>query len=414
MDYCEEINEAMKTNLHRALHHPLFLSLYFPSFLGFFAGGLLSPVTPLYMASFQVNYATIGLMLSMASVGKLVMDLPGGVIIPKLGIKKALAIGALIIGAANLAMYWSRFPYEIIIYQFFLGIGDAFYNTSRMGFAAAMTENEHRGRSLSLLGGMNRISRIFSPTLGGILAAAMSLRFVFLISGIIFLVETVVIIARMPKNFAQANPTHSDFGIMWQLVKEKANLLWRTGIGAMLLTTVRIARFTLIPLYAAEVLGLQADQVGLILSAASMADAFNMVTAGIIMDRFGRRFAAIPCVGLMAISMALIPFTTSFWGLLAVGVLAGLGNGFGSGIMMTMGADLAPADHRIEFLAVWHLILGVGSAACPLIVGAISDLLSLTMSGFAFFGLGILGVLAFIYLVPETNRPAGLQHQITS
>jgi MFS family permease len=208
----------------------------------------------------------------------------------------------------------------------------------------------------------------------------------------------------VPDSYAQPRRSVSNFGTIWLVAKQNASALWRVGIGAFLLTTVRMARFTLLPLFAADVLNLSASQIGIILSAASIADMLNVYTAGILMDRFGRRWAAIPCVGVMAISMLLMPLTTGFWGLLLVGLIAGAGNGFGSGIMMTMGSDLSPANNREEFLSLWILILDLGGVVCPLIVGAISEAFSLTVSGFAFFGIGIAGVLAFLFLVPETKK----------
>ena len=390
--------------LLEALRHPLFLTLYFPSFLSFFAGGLLAPVTPLYMASFDVPYSMIGLMLSMPSIGKMLFELPGGVLIPRLGIKKSMVLGMTIIGLATMGMYWSNSPTEVILYQFLIGVGGVFYHTARLSYAASVTDNQYRGRSLSILGGTNRLSRILSPGLGGLLVTTINLKSPFLLSGLIFLAAMVLVAIKVPKIYAQPRPATSNFKVMWQVAKKKSGALWRTSIGAILLSTVRMARFTLIPLYAADVLGLNATQIGLILSIASVADMLNVYTAGTLMDRFGRRFAAIPCVGVMALSMALMPFTAGFWGLLGVSILAGLGNGFGSGIMMTIGSDLAPADNREEFLSLWILVLDAGGAACPLIVGGISDLLTLTASGFAFFGIGILGVLAFLFLVPETRK----------
>ncbi len=380
------------------------MTLYFPSFLCFFAAGILGPVTPLYMNSFGVNLTYVGLMLSMASIGKMLLDIPGGIFIPRLSIKRSWIIGLFIVAFANIAMFWSTSPLIVLVLQFFTGAGGVFYNTARLSFAASMTENENRGRSLSALGGMNRLSLILAPALGGILATMISLKFPFLISGIIFLVSMGITWISVPDSFAQPRRTASNFGTIWLVAKQNASALWRVGIGAFLLTTVRMARFTLLPLFAADVLNLNPSQIGIILSAASIADMLNVYTAGILMDRFGRRWAAIPCVGVMALSMLLMPLTTGFWGLLIVGMIAGAGNGFGSGIMMTMGSDLSPANNREEFLSLWILILDLGGVVCPLIVGAISEAFSLTVSGFAFFGIGIAGVLAFLFLVPETKK----------
>ena len=53
-----------------------------------------------------------------------------------------------------------------------------------------------------------------------------------------------------------------------------------------------------------------------------------------------------PSFALMALGIGLIPFTRDFLTLLLVAMLIGLGNGLGSGLMMTLGADLAPPGHR--------------------------------------------------------------------
>jgi hypothetical protein len=44
--------------------------------------------------------------------------------------------------------------------------------------------------------------------------------------------------------------------------------------------------------------------------------------------------------------MLVIPITENFVGLLAAGLVTGIGNGLGSGINMTLGADFSPALRR--------------------------------------------------------------------
>ena len=356
------------------------------------------------MASFDVDYSTIGLMLSMSTIGKMALELPAGILIPRIGVKKSMLFGAVLMGVTTMAMFLANSPLQIILCQLLMGIGGTFYNTARFSFAASATTNENRGRSLSALGGTNRLSRIISTALGGLIGAQFGLRIPFLISGSIFLVAVLVMAFTIKPQSITPRKTISNIHTLWKVFIQNRNALWRAGLGAILLTTVRMARYTLIPLYASEVLGLDAGRIGIILSIASIADLLNVYTAGTLMDRFGRRFAATPCVGVMAISMAILPFTTGFWGLLMVAILAGIGNGFGSGIMLTFGSDLAPPENREEFLSIWILMLDFGGVASPLVVGSISDVLSLAASGFAFFGIGMLGVLVYIFIVPETKK----------
>ncbi|NSW53638.1 MAG: MFS transporter [Anaerolineae bacterium] len=387
----------------RVVGHPLFSSLYFPSFLVFFAAGLLSAVTPIYMAGFDADYTLVGLMLSMGSFSKMLFTLPGGIIIPRLGLKSSMVMGLTAVAIGTAGFFFARTPIEVMLYQVVTGLGHAFYQTARLSYAAGATNSNNRGRSLSALGATNRLSSIISPALGGILAAAFGLRLPHLISAGFILVAAIVIVVSMKPEQAPQRRTQTNLRLLLRVAKANAGLLLRTGSGGILLTVVRFARFTLVPIFGSEVLGLDTSQIGMILSIGSLVDMLNFYSAGTIMDRHGRRAAAIPCVGIMSLGMVLMPFTTGFWGLLAVTALIGLGNGFGSGIMMTMGSDLAPAGQREEFLAIWILLLDAGGAACPLVVGGISDAFSLTASGFAFFAIGMVSMLAFWMVVPETR-----------
>jgi len=115
----------------------------------------------------------------------------------------------------------------------------------------------------------------------------------------------------------------------------------------------------------------------------------------------------VPSLALLSLGLALLPLTDSFGGLLAVGLLVGLGNGLSAGFVMTLGADLAPEEGRSQFLGVWRLIGDVGSAAGPLLVGAVAQVATLGVAALAAAGLGALGALALAGLVGETlRRPA--------
>ncbi len=97
----------------------------------------------------------------------------------------------------------------------------------------------------------------------------------------------------------------------------------------------------------------------------AVVDVSMFFPAGMLMDRFGRKVAAVPSFGLMALGIGLIPFARSFdfLTLLLVTMIIGFGNGLGSGLMMTLGADLAPPGAAGEFLGFWRLIGDIGQSA---------------------------------------------------
>ena len=92
----------------------------------------------------------------------------------------------------------------------------------------------------------------------------------------------------------------------------------------------------------------------------------------------------------------------------------GFGNGIGSGTMMTLGADLAPAASVGSFLGVWRLIGDVGGAGGPVVVGSVADLIGLSASAYALAGIGVLSVILFAFTVPETHQPTRRSKGITT
>ena len=68
-----------------------------------------------------------------------------------------------------------------------------------------------------------------------------------------------------------------------------------------------------------------------------------------------------------------------------------LGNGIGSGIVMTLGADAAPADARPQFLGGWRLFADFGLAAGPLLISAITVVAPLAVACLGLGGLAIAG-----------------------
>ena len=193
---------------------------------------------------------------------------------------------------------------------------------------------------------------------------------------------------------------------LFSYLRRNGWVLTPAGFGMICAQTIRAGRQTIIPLYAASILGLDVKQIGLVMGVAAAVDMSMFYPAGYVMDRFGRKFAYVPSFLLQALGMALIPLTGSFAALLAATSLIGFGNGLGSGTMLTLGADLAPpkGEGMGAFLGLWRLIGDTGHTSAPIIVGTIADALSLVPSVYviAIIGLGAGSILGLF--VPETLK----------
>jgi MFS family permease len=168
-----------------------------------------------------------------------------------------------------------------------------------------------------------------------------------------------------------------------------------------MLQFVRAGREFLIPVWGGEI-GLGKDQIGTIASASFAIDSMLFPFVGIAMDCWGRRSTGIPAFFVLALAMVLIPMTGSFGSLLAVGLVAGFGNGLSSGFVLIMGVDKAPRDNPGPFLGVWRLISDTGGSSGPIVIGGIAQIVTLGAASLATAGVGLFGALMLIFVVRET------------
>jgi hypothetical protein len=118
---------------------------------------------------------------------------------------------------------------------------------------------------------------------------------------------------------------------------------------------------------------------------------------------------------LMGIALVWIPFTGSATTLLLAALLIGFGNGIGSGVLMTLGADYSPARGRPQFLGIWRLLSDSGSTGGPALLSAVTAVTSLAIGILATSLLAFAGAAALWYWIPRAGKAAvGRGHRAQS
>jgi MFS family permease len=175
------------------------------------------------------------------------------------------------------------------------------------------------------------------------------------------------------------------------------------GIGILLVSAVRTTRQTVIPLWADQ-LALEPSVTSMIYGLAGGVDMLLFYPAGRVMDRLGRRWVVVPSLVIMGAGLLALPLTHDSGTLLLAAMAIGFGNGIGSGMMMTLGADHSPRKGRAHFLGVWRLMADIGASCGP----ALLSLLAATMTLGA--GIAVTGLLAFLaagqlaYWIPRARE----------
>ena len=381
----------------------LVLSLYVPTLIMSVCGGLIVPILPLLALDFEVSYGMTGVVLAASGIGTLISDIPAGTLIRRIGYRKGMVAGAIIMFVAALAVFSATSILQLFLYRLVTGAGLTLWAISRQAYLYEAIKLTSRGRASAMMGGIGRLTGFVAPALGGLMGETLGLRSPFLLYALLSLVALVVTLALVPKpDLARREVREARASRFRDHLKENLRIILRGGPGYAVGQITRSSRNVIIPLFAAEVLGLSPWSIGLITSLSFGVDLILVYPAGVVMDRFGRKFAYVPSFFMQGVALSLIPFTESFVELLVVAMGLGFANGMGAGTMLTLAGDLAPEKARGDFLGMWHFVGDAGAASAPLIMGRVGDLAGLGASAFVAGGSGILAAALLGFLTPET------------
>ena len=370
------------------------VSAFGPSLLFGLGEGAILPVIPLTARELGASVPMAALVVTLIGVGSLVSNIPASLITMHRGERWAIVAAALWCAVAMALCAGTGHLGVFALGSFMIGMSQAVFSLARQSYLTEAVPVEFRARALSTLGGSMRIGLFIGP----FVAAAAIHRYGIIGAygiGIAALVVSAIVAARIPDletrragkqpgtdTPAPATPT------LLSTLRDHRHVFVTLGVGVTLVSAVRATRQALIPLWA-DHLGLAPSVASLIYGLAGGIDMLVFYPAGKVMDQKGRRWVAVPSMVIMGTALLLTPFTQGAITLLIAAMAIGFGNGIGSGMVMTLGADHSPAHGRAHFLGVWRLMSDIGSSCGP----ALLSLLAATMSLGA--GIAVTGVIAF-------------------
>jgi len=365
------------------------VAAYGPATLFGLAEGSMLPVVTLSAIDRGASTPVAALVGALLGIGSIVMNIPSGILATRVGERKAMlvAAAATVVGLAFCLVNAGRGAGALLVYGFgvlLIGAASAVYGLARQSYLTEMVPPRMRARALSTLGGTLRIGVFLGPFLGAGAMQLWGLPGAYYVS-LAAIAAAGAIVYRVPDLEASAERRAAAAQVTTGSVLKRYRRTFVTlGAGVLLLSAIRQTRQVVIPLWAAHI-GLSPTANSVIYGVAGAIDALTFYPAGKVMDVYGRRWVAVPCVIIMGVSFVLMPLTHAAVTLALTAMIMGFGNGIGSGIVMTLAADVSPAIGRPTFLGIWREIADAGSGAGPLLLSAVTALAGLgagiTVSG---------------------------------
>lgn len=362
-----------------------------PSLLYGISNGAILPVVALTARDLGASFALAGLISALIGVGSLISNIPSALLTARYGERRAMAGAAAVSVAGLLLALHAPGVWALAIAMLLVGMASSIFLLARQTYLVEAVPLHLRARALSTLGGTTRIGVFVGPFAGAALIHWMGLDGAYWVAVVAMVGAGLIAVLApdMDGEAAPAAPGSAPLG-MRHLVRSHGRVYLTLGVGVMLVSALRASRQVVIPLWA-DHLGLEPTTTSIIYGLVAAVDMSVFYPAGKVMDLRGRLWVALPCALLMGLSLMAIPLTTGMVGFILASLLLGFGNGIGSGIVMTLGADAAPPQSRTQFLGIWRLMSDLGTSGGPVLLSAITALLSL---GAASFGIGTLGLVA--------------------
>lgn len=393
-----------------------------PTLLFALGEGAIIPIIPAFANNLGATLAVAGLVAGILTIGELLGNIPSGWLVSRIGERPAM-IGACFLSIIGLVIcLLSTNPFALGFGIFLVGLATAVFALARHAFMTSFVPISHRARALASLGGIFRFGYFFGPFITALaihLFGDVSTAFWIHIVACLAAAAVLLTVRDPAAAFGAIKKVRGRDGRelsegealadaeshgLFRTIYNNRGVLTKLGTGAALIGAMRASRSVILPLWAVSI-GISDANTALIIGLAGGLDFALFYASGQIMDRWGRLWSALPSMIGLGLGHLLLSVTHDLpsnveWFIVAAMVLS-LANGIGSGILMTLGADLADKRNPAPFLGAWRFTGSIGGAGAPLAVAGLTAIASISFASATMGVLGLIGAGVLLRYVPR-------------
>jgi MFS family permease len=255
------------------------------------------------------------------------------------------------------------------------GVGVAILATVILAALSGTATDADRGKVMSLYPMANNVGIALFPLVGGALGAVAGWRATFAVSAVLAVVAAAILLPmigrldlrrRSASSGASANPR-----VLHGRPRTVALIVTNGGVVANMIHRHGV-RNTILPLYAASVLGLGGFSIATAIAAMALSGFLVMAPGGILGDRIGRR--RVIAIGLAAVAVGDLVFllTGDYVSFLLVAAAIGCGDFFSSSQTALL-SEIVPAEQRTMALSGYRFSSDLGALIGPVLLAFVMD-----------------------------------------
>lgn len=354
--------------------------------------GLIAPIIPQFAGSFGVSMATAAAVVSVFSAARLLGAPGAGWLVDKLGSRKIYITGLVIVAVTTGLVAIAQEYWHMMALRFLAGLGSTMFTISAQALIVKVAPPQIRGRASSTYATAFLLGNVIGPVVGAGLSF-LGMRWPFVIYGAAVACAAVIVWVALPKTDHDVTRTSRPPMRMHEAFSHPS---YRTLLASMFANGwvnmgVRVA---VLPLFAASVFVHGGAASGLALAAFAAGNAITLQFSGKLSDDIGRKPLIIAGLTVTALATGVLGFAESFWPLIALSAVAGVGGGLLVPSQQAALADIIGNDRSGgKTLSVFQMCGDAGQVLGPIVIGAVAEFYGFPA---AFIVCGVIALIAML------------------
>jgi len=370
---------------------PVLAISVFASMLGV---GIIAPLLPLYAENMGATGIWIGIIFAGFSVSRAIIMPIAGRLSDRHGRKLFLSIGLLVYSITSLGYIWATSILQLTLVRLIQGAAAGMIIPIAQAYVGDISPEGEEGTWMGYFNAAFFSGFGFGPLIGGALTDHFGMIVAFSTMGGLNLLAFLLVIFYLPeiRQRGTAASRQSSFRKMSASGMVKGIFSYRLAF-----SLGRGAFSAFLPIFAATYAGLSPTLIGILLAINILLMSLLGMYGGNIADRFNRRTLVICGSLINIVFLASIPFTHSFWLLLGICSLGGIGGA----VSMPAASALTVEEGRRfgmgSTIAIFTVAMSIGMATGPILSGVLADLAHINSAFYFGAGTGLLGTTLFAW-----------------
>lgn len=375
--------------------------------------GLILPLLPFWAEKLGANPFEVGLILTVYALAQFLFTPVLGMLSDRFG-RRPVILVSLLIEALGFALTALAGTLPLLLVARFVGGLGASNIGSAQAVVADVTAPKDRARGMGMIGAAIGVGFVVGPAFGGVLAGLGSTVPFWAAFGVA-LVNAALVFWLLPETRGQraaSSQPAKRFALFagWQRAL-RTPAIARLIVVNLFFTLAFTAMEAVFPLFTQRVFGWQALQNGYLFTYVGVIIVIMQGgLVGQLVKRFGERGVQIAGLALLAVGLALLPFSGTLALLLVALALLSIGDGAVTPTNNALLSLAAPADAQGETLGLSQGMAGLGRMVGPLLAGWLFGV----GIGLPFFLAAGLTVVALLVALPRIAMPSHADAQQAS